>query len=392
MRVLTSTAVKLGVIGALVTAGASFLAGAEKLLKIGYVTEMTGNAAYVAQSSIPAMEEHIGKINKAGGIGGYKLKLISYDTRNVVEDAIPVTKRLIDQDKCVALLGPSFSGAGIPMATIADASKCPIVATTASNINVTVTESGKLHPYMFRICFIDPYQGYALADYAYKRMNARRVAFLTTVSSPYSVGVHKFFEKHFIELGGRIVANEGCNEGDTEYRAQLAKIQTTNPDVIVASGPSFREAALTAQQARALGIKCPFMGADSWFGEDLLKLAGPELEGSILSSGATTDDPQFAPFNADFKKKFGVEATVYTYYGLDALMAVEHAVRQVVGKGGTPTRETVRQELEHMKDAPLFTSKVTIEPDTHNPHNKPILLIQVHNSHWKLLETFAPKD
>ncbi len=138
------------------------------------------------------------------------------------------------------------------------------MATTASNINVTMDQAGKVHPYMFRMCFVDPYQGYAMADYAYNKMKARTVAFLTAVTAPYTVGVHKFFEKHFVELGGKVLAIEGYSEGETEYRAQLAKISSLNPDLIMAAGTSYRDAALYGQQAKALGITCPLMGADVW--------------------------------------------------------------------------------------------------------------------------------
>jgi branched-chain amino acid transport system substrate-binding protein len=148
----------------------------------------------------------------------------------------------MDQDKAVAIIGPSWSAAGIPLAEIADTAQVPMVATTASNVNVTVTEDGKLHPYMFRVCFIDPYQGYALADFAYNKLGLRKVAFLTDVASPYTVGVHKFFESHFTELGGEVVAQEGYTQGDTEFRAQLAKIKDSGADLLVsaATHPSLR--------------------------------------------------------------------------------------------------------------------------------------------------------
>ena len=200
-------------IGVLVVGSLSGCASQGKVLKIGYVTEQTGVEAYIGQASIPALTDRIDKINAEGGIGGYKLELVSYDTRSEATDAVAVTKRLMDQDKVIAVIGPSWSAAAIPVAEIADTSKVPVVATTASNVNVTVSEDGKLHPYMFRVCFIDPYQGYALADFAYNKLGLRNVAFLTDVASPYTVGVHKFFETHFVELGGKVVAQEGYSGG-----------------------------------------------------------------------------------------------------------------------------------------------------------------------------------
>jgi branched-chain amino acid transport system substrate-binding protein len=363
----------------------------EKVITIGYITEQTGVDAYVGPASVPAMEDNIKKINDAGGIGGYKLKLVVYDTRSEVTDAVAVIKRLIDQDKAIAVIGPSWSAAGVPISDIADTSKVPVIATTASNINVTVSESGQLHPYMFRVCFIDPYQGYAQADFAFTKLNKRKVAFLTDVASPYTVGIHQFFEKHWLELGGEVAAKEGYNQGDTEFRAQLAKIKDSGADLLVADAYTYKDVGLISQQAEALGLKITLFAGDGVYVPELLEMAGPQLEGAYVTSGLSTDAPEFAQFNADYAKAHpGVEASVYTYYGLDALMAIEYGIGEAVKKGA-PTPTAVRDAIENMKDVQLFTSKVTMEPDTHNPHNKPLLILTIKDSQWQLVETFQPK-
>lgn len=363
----------------------------EKVIKIGFITEQTGVDAYIGPASIPALQDRVDEINAKGGIGGYKLELVVYDTRSEVTDAVAVTKRLIDQDKVVAIIGPSWSAAGIPLADIVDAGKVPMIATTASNINVTVTEDGKLHPYMFRVCFIDPYQGYAQADFAYNKLGMRKAALLTDVASPYTVGLHQFFESHFLELGGEIVAKEGYNGGDTEFRAQLAKIKDSGADLLVADAYNYKDVGLIAQQAEALGLEIQIMAGDGVFVPDLLEMAGAQLEGAIVTTGISENQPEYAQFNADYEKKHpGVKANIYTYYGLDALMAIEYAIGEAA-KTGTPTGTTVRDALENMKDVQLFTSKVTIETDTHNPHNKPLLVMTVKEGKWELVETFQPK-
>ncbi len=363
----------------------------EKVLKIGYLTEQTGVESYIAQNSTPALEDYVAKINEAGGINGYKLQLVVYDTRSETPDAVSVLKRMIEQDGVVAVIGPSWSAAGIPIAEIADASKIPVVATTASNVNVTVTEDGKLHPYMFRVCFIDPYQGYAQADFAYNKLGLRKAALLTDVSSPYTVGLHQFFEEHFVELGGQIVAKEGYNQGDTEFRAQLAKIKDAGPDLLVMDAYTFKDLGLAAQQSEALGLKVTFMGGDGVFVPELLSMSGPQLEGAYVTTGVSETAPEFAPFNAEYEKKHpGIKANVYTYYGLDALMMIEYGIREAVKKG-EPTPTAIRDAIENMKDVQLFTSKVTMEPDTHNPKNKPLMIMTIKNSAWELVETFTPK-
>jgi branched-chain amino acid transport system substrate-binding protein len=375
----------------LLTSSALTSCSSGKTLKIGYLTEQTGVESYIAQNSTPALEDYIAKINEAGGINGYKLQLVIYDTRSEVTDAVTVVKRMIEQDGVVAVIGPSWSAAGIPIAEIADASKVPVVGTTASNINVTVTEDGKLHPYMFRVCFIDPYQGYAQADFAYNKLGMRKAALLTDISSPYTVGLHQYFEKHFVELGGQIVATEGYNQGDTEFRAQLAKIKDAAPDLVVMDAYTFKDLGLASQQAEALGLKVKFMGGDGVFVPELLSMSGPQLEGAYVTTGVSETAPEFAPFNAEYEKKHpGIKANVYTYYGLDALMMIEYGIREAVKKG-EPTPTAIRDAIENMKDVQLFTSKVTMEPDTHNPHNKPLLIMSILDSQWSLVETFTPK-
>jgi branched-chain amino acid transport system substrate-binding protein len=298
----------------------------EKVLKIGFITEQTGVDAYVGPASVPALEDKIAEINNAGGIHGYKLKLIVYDTRSEVTDAVSVVKRLFYQDKVVAVIGPSWSAAGIPIADSADQAKVPVIATTASNVNVTVSESGQLHPYMFRVCFIDPYQGYAQADFAFNKLGLRKAAFLTDIASPYTVGIHQFFEKHFLELGGQVVAKEDYTGGDAEFRAQLAKIKDSGADLLVADAYTYKDVGLIAQQAEALGLKIQMMAGDGVFVPDLLDMAGPQLEGAIVTTGVSENSPEYAQFNADFEKKHGVKANIYTYYGLDALMVIEYAI------------------------------------------------------------------
>ncbi|NPV86653.1 MAG: ABC transporter substrate-binding protein [Anaerolineae bacterium] len=382
-----------GLVLALILLASSLLTGCqqEKVLKIGYLAEQTGVEAYIGQATIPALEDRIAEVNSKGGIGGYQLKLIVYDTRSEVTDAVTVTKRMMEQDKVVAVIGPSWSAAGIPIAEIANTNKIPVVATTASNVNVTVNEAGQLNPYMFRVCFIDPYQGYALADFAYNKLGKRKVAFLTDIASPYTVGVHKFFKDHFVELGGEVVAEEGYQTGDTEFRAQLAKIKDSGADLLVAAAYTYKDAGLIGQQMEALGLKITVMGADGWFVDDLLAMAGPQLEGAYLTTGVSTESPEFADFNAAFEKKHGVKANIYTYYGLDALYAIEYAIDKAIKDTGSPDPTAIKNALENMKDVQLFTSKVTMEPDTHNPHNKPLLIVKITNSKWEIQETFQPQ-
>jgi branched-chain amino acid transport system substrate-binding protein len=203
--------------------------------------------------------------------------------------------------------------------------------------------------------------------------------------------VHRFFEERFRQLGGRVILNESYQQGDAEFRPQLGRIQAARPDLLVAAAYTYKDAGLIVQQMGAVGLRTPVMGADGWFVEDLLSMAGPGLEGAICATGADTNAPEFQGFNQEFEaRNRGTKATIYTYYGLDALMLLEHAVRTATAGGGTPDPSALRAALENATGVQLFTSRVTMEKDTHNPHDKPILLEQVRRGRWALLETFDP--
>ena len=368
----------------------------EKTIKIGFIAQLTGADSYVGQAAKLALEDRVAEINAAGGINGTPVELVTYDTRSEVPEAVAAAKRLMDQDKVSAIIGPEWSGAAIPIAAIADTSKTPVIATTASNVMVTVDESGNVHPYMFRVCFIDPYQGYAIADFAYKELGKRKAAFITDVSAAYSVGIQNYFEEHFTELGGELVTKEGYQANDQEFRAQISKVVDSGADLLVVPTATYRDIALIAKQAEALGLKIQYLGVDGWVADDLLTMAGAELDGAFLSSGVTTESPEFKEFNLAFEAKHNMKATVYAYYALDALYAIEYAVGTALSSQSTATPNTeefrvaVRDALENMTEVQVFTSKLTIEPDTHNPHNKPVVILQIKDGAWKIEKTYEP--
>lgn len=367
-----------------------------KTIKIGFIAQLTGADSYVGQAAKLALEDRVAEINAAGGINGVPVELVTYDTRSEVPEAVAAAKRLMDQDKVSAIIGPEWSGAAIPIAAIADTSKTPVIATTASNVMVTVDENGIVHPYMFRVCFIDPYQGYAIADFAYKELGKRKAAFITDVSAAYSVGIQNFFEEHFVELGGELVAKEGYQANDQEFRAQISKVVDSGADLLIVPTATYRDIALIAKQATALGLKIQYLGVDGWVADDLLSMASTELDGAFLSSGVTTESPEFKEFNTAFEAKHNMKATVYAYYALDALYAIEYAATSAFAdqSDAVPNSEefrvAIRDALENMNDVQAFTSKITIEPETHNPHNKPVVILQIKDGAWKIEKTYEP--
>lgn len=367
-----------------------------KTVKIGFIAQLTGADSYVGQAAELALKDRVAEINAAGGINGYQVELIAYDSRSEVPDAVAAAKRLMEQDRVTAIIGPEWSGAAIPIAEIANAAKTPVLATTASNIKVTVDDDNNVHPFMFRVCFIDPYQGFAIADFAYKELGKRKAAFITDVSAAYSVGIQNYFEEHFVSMGGELVAKEGYQANDQEFRAQISKVADSGADLLVVPTATYRDIALIAKQAEALGLEIQYLGVDGWMSDELLTLAGVELDGAYLSSGVTTESPEFKQFNEAFEAKHNMKATVYAYYALDALYAIEYAVKtsfednSAADPSSEEFRVAVRDAIKNMKDVQVFTSKLTMEPDTHNPHNKPVVILQIKDGQWKIVKTYEP--
>ena len=366
--------------------------GESKTIKLGFVAQLTGPDSYVGQAAKLALDDRIKEVNEKGGIGGKQLELITYDSRSESTDAVAATKRLIEQDKVVGVIGPEWTAASIPLAPIAEAAKVPIITTTASNTKVTVNDDGSVKPFMFRTCFIDPYQGYALADFAYKDLGKRKVAFIYDVGNAYSAGILQYFEAQFGKLGGQVIAKEGYQANDTEFRAQISKVAKANPDVLVVPASTYRDIALIAKQMNALGLKMQLLGVDGWVADELLSMAGKELEGSFLTSGLSTDSPEFKDYNEQFQKVHKEKPTIYAYYALDALYAFEHAIKVSIEKTSKVDTLAIKEALENMKDVQVFTSALTFEPATHNPHNKPVVIMSIKDSKWNIVKTYTPQD
>lgn len=366
--------------------------GDSKVVKLGFVAQLTGPDSYVGQAAKLALEDRVKEVNDKGGINGKKIELITYDSRCEPPEAVAAAKRLIEQDKVVGVIGPEWTAASIPLAPIAEAAKVPVITTTASNVKVTVNEDGSVKPFIFRTCFIDPYQGYALADFAYKDLGKRKAAFIYDVGNAYSAGILQFFEAQFTKLGGQVIAKEGYQNNDTEFRAQISKVAKANPDIMVLPSSTYRDVALIAKQTQALGLKTQFLGVDGWVADELLSMAGKELEGAFLTSGLSTEAPEFKDYNEKFQKAHNMKANIYAYYALDALYAFEYAIKTSLDKTKKVDTMAIKEALENMKDVPVFTSPLTYEPATHNPHNKPVIIMSIKDSKWQIVKTYAPQD
>ena len=312
-------------------AGLALSLSAQQTVKIGWFGAMTGDSALWGQAESNTVKMLADDINAKGGVevGGkkYKIQAVIYDDKGDSVEAVNVVKRLVSQDKVAAIVGPNASGEAIPVAPLVNEAKVPLIATVATNPKVTVQENGQVNPYMFRACFIDPYQGKAAAYYCYQKLGKRKAAVLMTIDDPYSTGLADFFKQNFEKLGGKVVAEVSYNSGEKDFRAPLTKIKSAAPDVIFIPA-YYNDVALAAKQARDLGMKQLLFGGDGWPSANLVSLAGKALEGCMFINHLDMEGPQAKPIIDEYKAKFGKNPELNTFMAYDAFMMVIDAMKR----------------------------------------------------------------
>jgi len=343
---------------------------------------LTGDQAVWGQCELNTVKMLFEEINAKGGVLGKQLEVIGYDTKGDPQEAVNVAKRLTTQDKVCAILGPNASGNAIPIAPVLEEAKVPDIATVATNPKVTVLD-GKVKPYNFRVCFIDPYQGAVAAGYAADVLKAKTAAVLYDVGDDYSQGLTEFFEQFFVKKGGTIVAKEGFKTGDVDFRPQLSKIKAANPEVIFMPY-FFKEVALSSNQARELGINAILMGGDGWPSEQLISMAKDAVEGSFFVNHLDYDDPEVQDFKTRYKAKYDKDVELNGYLVHDAVLMFVDALT----KAGEANGEKIAQALE-TTDIKGITGRIKISKDTHNPEGKDAAILKIVDGKYVFQQKFA---
>lgn len=355
---------------------------------IGYIGDLSGSDAYVGIPPQLFLEDYFAELNENGGILGKKVKLVAYDMQpdNAV-DGVNACNRLISQDKAIAILGPSSSTAAIPMADICDEAHVPFIATSATNEKVTVAEDGTLHPYSFRVCFIDSYQGTAAANYAWAD-GIRKVGMIETLGNPYSQNICNYFEEQFSALGGEITDRIGIQSEDVEFRAQLTNFAMQGIDALFVPSGTYKQPAYIANQAKDLGLDIQFIFTDGVYDDTLLEVAGDAVEGCIMTNVLYGNNPEYAEFAAEYNAKHSEwNANIFVYLMYDAVELLMYAINESQSLDSVK----IRDALENATDVELYTDKhFTVDPATHNPLNKMVAIIEVKDGAYNLRDTFYP--
>lgn len=342
-------------------------------IKIGQAVALTGDNSVWGQPEKNSVEMEIAKINEKGGVLGKKLELVAYDTRGDATEGVNVAKRLIGDGVC-AIIGPGQSGVAIAMTSVTEPANVSFLATTATNPKVTVDDkTNQVRKTAFRMCFIDPFQGTVAAQFAAKELKLKTAAIVYDVGSDYSSFLGKYFTDEFEKQGGKIVANEAFRSGELDFRAILGKIKGSNPAMLFIPTQQ-KEASLIMKQAADLGMKPVFMGGDGWASPDLVPLSGGAAEGSYFVNIASLEDPDIQGFVREYTAKYNTEPVMPNpVMALDALYTIIDAIQKT--NGIDPAKLTA--QIAQTKDVQGLSGKVTIDPATHNPLNKPAVIQQV---------------
>jgi branched-chain amino acid transport system substrate-binding protein len=371
---------RLGIVAAwFALAGSTFAADT---IPVGEYASLTGKEASLGQASHNGTLLAVEQINAAGGVLGRKLQLITEDTQSKAGEAGTAVRKLISRDKVVAVLGEVVSSRSLEAAPVCQAAKVPMISPASTAPAVTATGD-----YIFRACFIDPFQGPVLARFALKTLKVKRVGLLVANSSAYSVGLAKYFKEAFVSGGGAIASEKNYSDGEKDFRAQLTAIKAAGVDAIFNPG-YYAEGALIVRQARDLGITVPVFGGDSWEAEELIHLGGKAVEGAYLCSHYSFEDPspRVQNFVAAYKKRFGdgVAPDSNASLGYDSVLLLVDAIK----RAGSADRTKIRDALARTRDFEAVTGRITINEK--RDASKTAVIITVKNGQFKFVESITP--
>lgn len=334
-------------------------------IKVGVNLALSGSLAPYGKATLDGIKLKTDEINNAGGIGGNKIVLVIEDNKGDQTETKNAYKKLAGSDKVITVIGPITSTNAIAVRRDAAELKVPVISPTATNDKVTLRNR-----YMFRTCFNDSFQGRIAANFAIKEKGYKTAAILVDMNSDYSKGLSESFRKAFEAAGGKIINQEGYQQKDTEFGAQLKKIKESVAQTVFVPGYP-PELPLIIKQAKVIGLDARLCGADGWDNEAVINGSGNNIEGCFIVGAFSREDNRDAVRNfvTSFEKKYNDKPGTFAALGYDSVSMLAEALK----KGTTP--ETVKDGLHAIKDFEAVTGKTTVTPDGDVEKNAVILEI-----------------
>ena len=351
-------------------------------ITIGTVTTNSGTAAAYGEAEVKGFELAVSEINAKGGINGKKVKLESMDDKGDATEASNAFNKLSGDNNVLAVAGPTISATTAAVAPLADQAKLATIAPAATSDSI---ETGN---YLFRTCFKDSYQGEVAARFAAENLKVKKVAVLYGTGDPYSSGVGEAFAKAAEKLGLEVVDKESSSSADdTEYSAQLQKIQASGAELLYA--PYYYSVAgpYIIPQARSVGFEGYVMGPD---GYDGLKLTGDKSQynKTYYTTHYSADDntnTKVQDFIKSYKEKNNAEPNTFAALGYDTIYMLKQAIEKA---GKNATREDVRNAVTGMNFDGV-TGKFTM--DKSGSPTKSVIVLEMKDGKPVYNTTVQPK-
>jgi branched-chain amino acid transport system substrate-binding protein len=354
-------------------------------IRIGAIFPMTGGSATFGKSSKEGMQIAVEEFNDKGGIeiNGKKMKIkaIYDDTAGQPEQAANVCRKQIDQDGVVAIVGAVMSKNSLAIAPICQSKGIVMISPASTNPEVTMKGD-----YIFRVCFIDPFQGTVMAQYVHDDLGLTKAAVLYDNGNDYNKGLAHFFEEEFKRLSGEIVASEAFTDEEktVDFRAQLTKIKAAKPEFLYLPN-YYAAAALILKQARELGLDVPAGGGDGWDSPKLVEIGGDAVEDGVFSNHFSKEDPspEVQGFVTKYRKEYGADPDALASLAYDAAFVLLSAIE----KTGSTDGAAIRDALETVKINGA-TGKISFD-EIRNPIKSAVIL-QIKNGQQQYLTTVNP--
>jgi len=339
-------------------------------LAVGVIAELSGDIPAVGASCKNAAEMAVAELNEAGGVRvagkDHLLRLEIEDSKGAAAEAVEAAKRLVKDDKVLAIVGPNASLGAVPAAQMAEDAKVPMISPWSTNPKTT---AGK--KWIFRACFTDAFEGHVLAKFATGYVQATKAAVLYDPGSEAPKSQAELFRKDFEEAGGKVVAFETYKTGDKDFAAQLGRIKAASPDLIFL--PSYyNEVPLQLQQAHKLGIDVRFLGSDNWSSPELVKSSGPDAEGATYCNHYSPDArvDAVARFVTHYRNKFGQTPDDVAALTYDSFMLLAKAL----SGAARLDREAIRDALSKIRDFDGVTGRMTFKEGSGDPVKSAVMM------------------
>jgi branched-chain amino acid transport system substrate-binding protein len=340
-------------------------------IKIGGNFELTGGVAEFGKKGENGLKLAIEEANAKGGVLGKQIEYVGADNKSEAGESTAATTKLVTQDKVVGIVGPMTTGNTLAAIPVVTDNKIPLITPTGTNSTITVKADGTLNQWLFRACFIDPFQGDVAANFALDTLKASTAAVIIDQKGDYSKGLADSFKNTFTKAGKEVVASEQYVAGqDKDFRSILTNIKAKNPDVVFVPG-YYGEVGMIIKQARDLGIKSAFLGGDGWGTGNIVEVAGSAaMNNCFYVDHVAADDPALADFAKTYKQKYNQDADSFAALGYDA----GNMLIAAITKAGSTDGEKIRQALETMTGFKGISGDVNVDPATHNPKKSASIL------------------